>query len=101
MWYCIRADKETKEQKEELRIHRYNLLIYIKGANVIEEERKVFRTEDAGSLGGSAVEHLPSAQGVILESWDRVPHRAPCMEPASPSAGASASLSLSLSVSHE
>ena len=83
MWYCIRADKETKEQKEELRIHRYNLLIYIKGANVIEEERKVFRTEDAGSLGGSAVEHLPLAQGVILESRGQVLHRAPCMEPAS------------------
>ena len=30
-----------------------------------------------GCLGGSAVEHLPSAQGVILETWDRVPHRAP------------------------
>ena len=33
---------------------------------------------------GSAVEHLPSAQGVIPGSWDRVPHQAPCMEPASP-----------------
>ena len=39
-----------------------------------------------GCLGGSAVEHLPLAQGVILESWDRVPHQAPCMEPASLSA---------------
>ena len=28
----------------------------------------------------------PSAQGVILETRDRVPRRAPCMEPASPSA---------------
>ena len=26
----------------------------------------------------------PSAQGVILETWDRIPHQAPCMEPASP-----------------
>uniref|UniRef100_A0A8P0P9F4 Immunoglobulin V-set domain-containing protein n=1 Tax=Canis lupus familiaris TaxID=9615 RepID=A0A8P0P9F4_CANLF len=41
--------------------------------------------------------HLLSAQGVILEFWDRVPHRAPCMEPASPSAYVSASLC----VSHE
>ena len=49
-----------------------------------------------GHLGGSAVEHLPSAQGVILESWDQVPHRAPCMEPASPSAYVSASLCVSL-----
>ena len=43
----------------------------------------------------------PAAQGVILETQDRVPRRAPCMEPASPSACVSASLSLSLSVSHE
>ena len=43
-------------------------------------------------LGGSVVEHLPSAEGVIPGSWDRVPHRAPCREPASPSAYVSASL---------
>ena len=43
------------------------------------------------------LKHLPSVQGVILESWDRVPHRAPCMESASPSACVSASLSLRLS----
>ena len=52
-----------------------------------------------GHLGGSVVERLPSAQGVILGPWDQVPHWAPCMEPASPSACVSASLSLlSLSV---
>ena len=39
----------------------------------------------------------PSAQGEILETRDRVPHQAPCMEPASPSACVSASLSLCLS----
>ena len=39
----------------------------------------------------------PLAQGVILESWDRVPHWAPRMEPASPSACVSTSLSLCLS----
>ena len=38
----------------------------------------------------------PSAQGLILESRDRVPRRAPCMEPASPSA----CVSVSLCVSH-
>ena len=48
-----------------------------------------------------SIERLPSTQGMILESRDRVPHRAPCMEPASPSAYVSAFLSLSLSVSHE
>ena len=36
-----------------------------------------------GHLGGKAVERLLSAQGVILEFWDRVPPQAPCMEPAS------------------
>ena len=41
---------------------------------------------------------LPSAQRVILETWDRVPRRAPCMEPASPSACVSSSLSLSVSL---
>ena len=50
-----------------------------------------------GRLGGSLVERLPSAQGVILEFWDRVPHQAPYREPASPSAYVSASLC----VSHE
>ena len=35
----------------------------------------------------------PSAQGLILETRDRVPHQAPCMKPAS----LSASLSLFLS----
>ena len=57
------------------------------------------RTNSRGSLGGSAVWRLPLAQGAILESWDRVPCRAPCVEPASPSACVSAFLSLC--VSHE
>ena len=48
-----------------------------------------------GHLGGSAVEHLPLAQGLILDSQDRVLHWAPCMEPASPP---SACLSLLLSL---
>ena len=50
-----------------------------------------------GSLGGTAVWHLSLAQGVILETRDQIPGRAPCMEPASPSACVSASLC----VSHE
>ena len=49
-----------------------------------------------GCLGDLAVERLPWAQGVILETWDRVPHRASCVEPASPSACVSASLSVSM-----
>ena len=52
-----------------------------------------------GSLGGTAVWRLPLAQGGILETWDRIPHRAPrCMEPASLSAYVSASLSLSVTI---
>ena len=53
----------------------------------------------SGCLGGSAVERLPLAQGVILEFWDRVPRQAPCMEPASPSACVPGPLSFC--VSHE
>ena len=49
-----------------------------------------------GRLGGSAVEHLPLAQGVTPGSWDQVLHQAPYEEPASPSACVFASLSVSL-----
>ena len=49
-----------------------------------------------GSLGGATVWRLPLAQGVILETRDRIPRRAPCLEPASPSACVSASLSVPL-----
>ena len=52
----------------------------------------------SGSLGGAAVWRLPLAQGVILETKDRVPRRAPCMEPGSPSACVSVSVSVSLSL---
>ena len=52
-----------------------------------------------GHLGGSAVGRLPSAQDVILEFWDQVPHWAPCREPASPSPYVSTSLCVC--VSHE
>ena len=41
------------------------------------------RREFGGSLDGSAVECLPSAQGLILRSRDPVPHSAPCGETAS------------------
>ena len=57
---------------------------------------KLQHSSSGGSLGGSGVWCLPSAWGVILESRDRVPHGAPCMEPASPLC-----LCLSLCVSHE
>ena len=51
-----------------------------------------------GHLGGSVVEHLPLAQGLIPESQDQVPHQDSCMEAVSPSACVSASHSLSVSL---
>ena len=54
------------------------------------------KTKQTGHLGGSVLEHLPSAQGVILGFRDQVPHQAPFGEPASPSAYVSASLCVSL-----
>ena len=50
----------------------------------------------SGHLGGSVVEHLPLAQVVILESWDRVPHLASSEKPTFPSVYVSASLCASL-----
>ena len=70
------------------------LLINVLG--VIVTSRLCSKIPLLGHLGGSVVERLPSAQSVIPTSWDRVPHQAPYMEPASPSACVSASLSLSL-----
>ena len=55
---------------------------------------KIMHLEIPGWLSGLAP---PSAHGVILESWGWVPHQAPCMEPASPSACVSASLCVCLS----
>ena len=65
--------------------HNLNKLTAVETATLFAE------TWQKGHLGGSAVECLPSAQAEILGSWDRAPHRASCMEPAS----------LSLSLSHE
>ena len=50
-----------------------------------------------GCLGGSVVEHLSSAQGVIPGPGDQVPHQAPSKEAASPSTYVSASVCVCLS----
>ena len=39
-----------------------------------------FKSTMEGRLGGTAVGHLPSAQGVIPGSWDRAPHQAPPLQ---------------------
>ena len=60
------------------------------------------KTELRGSLGGAAVWRLPLAQGAILETRDRIPHRAPgawsLLLPLPISLPLSLSLSLSLSL---
>ena len=52
----------------------------------------VQKTLDIGQPGWLSDLAPPSAQGVILETGDRVPRQAPSMEPASPSPCVSASL---------
>ena len=54
------------------------------------------RSTSAGQPGWRSGLAPPAGQGVILETLDRVPRQALCMEPASPSACVPASLSLSL-----
>ena len=56
----------------------------------------VARKWPAGQPGGLSGLAPPSAQDLILETRDRVPRQAPCLDPASPSACVSASLSLSV-----
>ena len=65
--------------------------------NYFERLLYVFKIQSKGDRGWLSGLALPLAQGLILETRDRVLHRAPGKEPASPSACASASLS----VSHE
>ena len=73
----------------------------LRDIKTLREMREInkYQSNKQGHLGGSVVERLPLAQGLILESRDWVPHRGPCMEPASPSAYVSVFLSLSLSLS--
>ena len=64
-----------------MRFHSNNNYIYIYELiayyvpNVLLSFHLIFTTR--GSLGGAAVWRLPLAQGAILETWDRIPRRAP------------------------
>ena len=66
------------------------------GQKVLTSNYKIIKSWVRGHLGGSVVEHLPSAQVVVPGLWDRVPHQAPFCEPASLSAYVPASHSVSL-----
>ena len=61
-----------------------------------EQESKLTLQVPRRHLGGLVVGRLPLTQGLILGSWDGIPGRAPCVEPASPSAYVSVSPSVSL-----
>ena len=68
-----------------LNVNRLNALIKRQGD-------RVDKKQDPGQPRWHSSLAPPAAWGVILESWDRVPHQAPCMEPASPSASQSVSM---------
>ena len=53
--------------------------IQVRGVNphIFEFKKHCSKLPDRGSLGGLAVWHLPLAQGVILETRDRIPYQAP------------------------
>ena len=61
----------------------------------------VFKIQMWGSLGGSALWCLPLAQGMILESRDRIPRQAPGAWSLLLPLPVSLPLSLSLSVYHK
>ena len=60
---------------------------------ILGDPRRKLESWKRGTLGGSVVEHLPLAQGLIPGSWDQVPQRAPHREPTSLSAYVSTSFS--------
>ena len=73
----------TREYTQEYKYENFSSIINI-------------RVKWVGDTWDSVIEYLPSAQGVVPGSRDRVPRRAPRREPASPSACVSAPLSVSL-----
>ena len=74
--------KAGSEVSEESNMREKRSTEHLSSPHLRSKQRK----KRQGHLGGLVVEVLPSAQGMIPKSWDRVPHRAPHREPASPSA---------------
>ena len=72
-------------------VHNLNICCFSNGSEMLCHY--CFDLLFLGHLGGSAIERLPLAQGVILG----LPHRAPRVEPASPSACVSTSVCVCLS----
>ena len=79
------------ESQEEIEARTQKIFIKIMPGNIpnLLKDTDLLREGQPRWLSSLAP---TSAQGVILETWDRVPHRAPCVGPASPSACDSASL---------
>ena len=76
--FLLDMSLETRETKAKMNSQD---LIKIKASAQQRKQSTKFKGNKPGPLGDSVVERLLSVQGVILEFWDRVPHRAPCMEP--------------------
>ena len=83
--HCGRSDSLTKDKFLKVKEGKHVAL---------PSSSRKRSLETMGRLRGWAAEPLPSAQALILETRDRVLRRAPCKEPASPSACVSASLCL-------
>ena len=88
-WYNILLPKQIIVYDGALRNCR------LKDTDLQRTSTVSYKSGGSGHLGGSVVEGLLLAQGMIPGFRDRVPHRAPSEEPASPSAYVSCS-SLSL-----
>ena len=79
-----------------IKFNNINTYILCKSNNILfNNNNATLRTLTAGQPWWLSGLVPPLAQGLILETRDRVLHRAPCVEPASPSAYVSASLCLS------
>ena len=81
-----------------VRLNKWQILVIFIVENTLSNNNIMIsiKNQVCGTPEGSAIKGLPLDQGRIPDSWVQVPHPAPCMEPASPSACVSASFSVSL-----